>query len=138
MASYTGSGFTFDYPKSWGIGGLDEKTKEFSIDPKKVLSSLELSQTGDVPPGLINLNTDEKNSYTIGYNDFPTVYIGKDKKIQAKKFEKYYSENAPEVSAQGKHTIAYLIGEDKTIEYDGNYNDAYLNDFNKIIDSLQI
>lgn len=136
LVNYNAKGFSFQYSKSWKT---IEQNNTIVIDPKKVFSAVELEKV-DMPSGLISFeaNQNEINSYVIGYKDFPVVYIGKDGKIEARKFEKYYAQNAPEVSVQGKHIITYFIGENKRVNYYGEYNDAYLNDFNQMIDTLEI
>ncbi len=134
--NHNSKGFSFNYLKTWQIY---EVNNSITIDPKKVFSAEELQKV-DMPSGLISFsnNQNESNTNVIGYNTFPVVHIGKDGKIEARKFEKYYATNAPEVSLQGKHTIEYFIGENRRINYYGEYNDSYLNDFNQIINSLEI
>ncbi|MBP6926322.1 MAG: hypothetical protein KBB70_01345 [Candidatus Pacebacteria bacterium] len=136
--------FNYTFPDNWQkySNGLTRYNVLAAavLDPQKSAEKLSqnVSQTMvDAPAGLVTITrSQDNNSYVIGYNEMPIVIIGKDGKITARKFEKFYPKDAPEVSAQGMHQITYYIGENETIFYSGDYSDAYLAAFNAIINNL--
>ncbi len=128
---------SFDYPKTWSIKQESQNTKWILLDPIGIKPEYPGMDGSRSMIGIGEMLHDE-NSYVVGYASFPTVYIGKNNSIAAKKFERYFSKDSPEVTAQGSHEIIYYVGERYVIDYSGNYDDTHLQEFNQIVGSLVI